>query len=139
MTEHLKKISEKENLRQRMRHMKVFEKDIEETFVLSSGPGGQNVNKVATCVCLYHPPSGMRVKCQEHRVQAMNRHSARVLLLEKIDARDRSQAFQKRALLEKKKRQTRPRPKALKEKILRHKKQQAEKKSTRRKVREGEY
>ena len=35
-----------------MRKLKIYKKDIKESFVRSSGPGGQNVNKVSTCVFL---------------------------------------------------------------------------------------
>ncbi|MBU1894428.1 MAG: peptide chain release factor-like protein, partial [Candidatus Omnitrophica bacterium] len=43
-------------LKKKMRRFGVKEKDIAENFVRSSGRGGQNVNKVATCVYLKHNP-----------------------------------------------------------------------------------
>ena len=59
---------EKENqLALRMAALGVREAEIEESFVRSGGHGGQNVNKVSTCVMLLHRPTGVQVKCQETR------------------------------------------------------------------------
>ena len=54
----------------------IREEDIEESFVRSGGHGGQNVNKTATCVQLKHLPTGIEVKCQLERSQALNRFHA---------------------------------------------------------------
>ena len=55
----------------------VRESDLEESFVRSGGRGGQNVNKLATCVMLLHRPTGIQVKCQSTRQQGLNRFLAR--------------------------------------------------------------
>ena len=70
----------------RMSELGVHESDIRENFILSSGKGGQHVNKTATCVHLVHLPTGLEVKCMRERSQAMNRFFARRELLEKIAA-----------------------------------------------------
>src|SRR5947199_7653017 len=61
------------------------ESDLKESFTRSSGPGGQNVNKVATAVTLRHRPSGISVTVQDSRSQAQNRKLARERLLDAIE------------------------------------------------------
>lgn len=61
------------------------EKDLEEQFIHGSGPGGQAVNKAHNCVLLKHKPSGIIVKCHEHRFGEHNRRLARELLTSKLD------------------------------------------------------
>jgi protein subunit release factor B len=63
----------------------IREEDLDEQFIRSGGKGGQNVNKVSTCVMLVHVPTGTRVKCQQERTQALNRYLARKLLADKIE------------------------------------------------------
>lgn len=73
-------------LQKMMDTMGIYEKDIIEKFVKSSGRGGQKVNKSSTCVYLKHIPTGIEVKCMKYRNQSINRFLARRKLLEKIEA-----------------------------------------------------
>jgi protein subunit release factor B len=58
-------------LLERLEKLGIQEKDVLEKFVRSGGPGGQKVNKVATCVYLKHLPSGIEVKLSRERSQAL--------------------------------------------------------------------
>lgn len=68
-----------------MEKLQIREEDFHESFVRSSGPGGQKVNKTSSCVYLVHLPTGLKVKCQKDRSQAVNRFLARRLLVERIE------------------------------------------------------
>lgn len=121
-------------LYQKMSSLHIFEKDLIETFIHSGGKGGQNVNKVASCVRLKHSPTGLEVKCQKSRHQLLNRYLARVLLVKKADhliTGKKSEAIQK---IEKIRRQKRKRSKRAKDKMLANKKHQAQKKDDRKSV-----
>jgi len=116
----------------RMAELGVKEADLEESFVRSGGHGGQNVNKVSTCVMLRHRPSGVQVKCQESRQQGLNRIAARRMLLDKIEAQRREKAAAERAQIEKLRRQKRKRSQGAKNRMLADKSRRAEKKKFRR-------
>ena len=108
-------------------------KDVIESFVRSSGPGGQNVNKVATCVALLHKPTGIIVKCQKHRSQFLNRQQAWDMLREALQHRQHQQLLLRQALREKKRRQNRKRSVGAKERMLAEKKKNTFKKQNRKK------
>ncbi len=116
----------------RMQQLGVREADLEEHFVRSRGAGGQNVNKVATCVVLRHLPSGVVVRCQQERSQALNRFIARRELLDRLEARIRGLAASALAERERVRRQKRRRSRRAKAKMLAGKRAQSEKKAARR-------
>ena len=108
------------------------ESEIEEQFDRSSGPGGQNVNKVATKVTLRHIPTGIIVTVQDTRSQARNRVLARQRLAEALRARKeqaRTEAIQRKEL---ERRRKAPRPPSLKRRILADKKRRSALKQSRR-------
>ena len=118
----------------RMRAVGIFEKDLTEEFVTSSGPGGQNVNKVATCVVLVHRPSGERVKCHYYRTQLANRVYARELLLERLESAARLRLEKAGQAKAKERARRRGRSARGKEKTLERKHQRSAQKQSRKKV-----
>jgi peptide chain release factor len=124
--------SEKEKLlHERMQTLGVREQDLDEQFVRSSGAGGQNVNKVSTCVVLHHRPSGIRVKCQQERSQALNRFLARRILLDKIEAKLKGAQAAEAQKIARIRRQKRKRSRRAKLKLVADKRHQSDKKSSR--------
>ncbi len=118
-----------------MRRLGVREGDIEETFERSSGPGGQKVNKTATRVVLHHRPTGLIVRCQQTRSQALNRFYARRILLDKIERRILGEKSAERQRAEKIRRQKRRRSRRTRARMLEEKRRHAEKKAARAPVR----
>ena len=105
-------------LKARLASLGVREEDLDESFVRSGGPGGQNVNKTSTCVVLVHRPTGVRVRCQETRSQGMNRFLARRRLADEIERLQRGAVAEEQARAEKIRRQKRRRSRRAKAKML---------------------
>jgi len=112
----------------------ITESDLEETFSRSSGPGGQNVNKVATAVTLRHRPSGISVTVQDSRSQVQNRKLARERLIDAIEQAQQKRRATEIAQREKARRRRSPRPAALKRRILEAKRKHGELKKQRAKI-----
>jgi peptide chain release factor len=121
-------------LRERMEQLGVRDEEFRETFIRSSGPGGQKVNKTSSCVFLVHMPTGLSVKCQQERSQTLNRFLARRLLLDRIERLRTGLVSAERMRVEKIRRQKRRRSRRAQEKTLEAKHIQSEKKSLRTRV-----
>ena len=122
-----------DKLHAQMKKLGIQDSQLQEEFVRSAGHGGQNVNKLNTCVTLFHSPTGIRVKCQKTRLQGDNRYFARKILCEKIEEirfghESRAAKERHRVRAQKKRRSRRA-----KQKILEAKSHQADKKEMRKK------
>ena len=118
----------------RMAQVGIKESDLEETFARSSGPGGQNVNKVATAVTLRHRPSRISVTVQDSRSQVQNRKLVRERLIDAIEQAQQKRRATEIARREKARRRRSPRPAALKRRILEAKRKRGELKKQRAKI-----
>ena len=114
--------SAKDAIERRMKRLGIREADLSESFTRSSGPGGQNVNKVSTAVTLAHAPSGVSVTVQDSRSQSWNRRLARERLLDELEKRRREKAQARRAEAALERRRNSPRPRGVKERMLDSKK-----------------
>ncbi len=128
-------IKKEKTLLDKMARLGIYEKDIAEKFIRSSGKGGQKVNKASTCVYLKHIPTGVEVKCQRERSQTLNRFIARMILVNRIESLILGKLSEEQKKIEKIRRQKRKRSKRAKEKILKEKYKQSEKKTLRAKIR----
>ncbi|MCQ2368725.1 MAG: peptide chain release factor-like protein [Kiritimatiellae bacterium] len=117
-----------------MAEASIFEEDLEESFILGGGPGGQKTNKTSNVVRLYHEPSGFQVRVAENRSREINRWLARRALAELILEKEQKRKSAAQERREKIRRQKRRRSRRQREKMLEDKHAHSEKKQARRKV-----
>ncbi|MCX6356719.1 MAG: peptide chain release factor-like protein [Candidatus Aureabacteria bacterium] len=122
-------------LAERLRRLGVADRDLDESFVRSSGHGGQHINKSSTCVFLRHRPSGIAVKCQTSRSRALNRFLARRRLADKLEALRLGKLSREQQLREKIRRQKRRRSRKARARMLDEKRRRGEVKQLRSPVR----
>jgi len=121
-----------------MEQLNIREDDLVERFIRGSGRGGQKLNKTSSCVYLLHRPSGIEVKCQRERSQALNRYLARRELCEKLAERIEGEKSRRQQERERIRRQKRRRSRRAKQKMLEEKRQQSRKKQLREPPREDD-
>lgn len=120
-----------EELRKQMQKYGIREEDIEEKFIRARGPGGQKIHKTSSAVYLHHLPTGIELKCQQTRSQALNRYFARKRLVKELANRIEGEKSEEQQRREKIRRQKRRRSRRAKQKMLENKKKQSEKKQLR--------
>ena len=125
-----------ERIKALMEEASVFEDDLEESFILGGGPGGQKTNKTSNVVRLSHEPSALSVRCGETRSRETNRWLARRMLAELILERERGRASEERMRREKVRRQKRRRSRRQKQRMLADKRARSVIKAGRKKVEE---
>ena len=123
-----------ERIKALMAEASVFDEDLEESFILGGGPGGQKTNKTSNVVRLSHEPSGLMVRCGETRSRETNRWLARRMLSELILEREKGRKSAARQAAEKIRRQKRRRSRRQKQKMLDDKHAHSEVKRLRRAV-----
>ncbi len=127
-----------ERIRSLMEEASLFEEDLDESFILGGGPGGQKTNKTSNVVRLSHEPSGLMVRCAETRSRETNRWLARRMLAEMVLEREHKRKSSARQAAEKIRRQKRRRSRRQKQKMLDDKHARSEVKKARRRVDPGE-
>ena len=125
-----------ERIKALMTKASVFEEDLEESFILGGGPGGQKTHKTSNVVRLVHEPSGLSVRVGESRSRETNRWIARRTLSELILEREHRRKSEARQRAEKVRRQKRRRSRRQKQKMLDAKHAHSAIKAMRRKVTE---
>ena len=123
-----------EKIKALMAEASLFEEDLDESFILGGGPGGQKTNKTSSVVRLLHVPSGVQVKCGENRSREVNRWLARRMLAETILEREHKRKSAARQKAEKIRRQKRRRSRRQKQKMLDAKHAHSEIKALRKRV-----
>jgi protein subunit release factor B len=125
-----------EKIKELMAEASIYEEDLEESFILGGGPGGQKTNKTSNVVRLVHEPSGVQVRCAENRSRETNRWIARRMLAETVLEREKGRKSAARQAAEKIRRQKRRRSRRQKQKMLDDKHAHSQIKANRRKVEE---
>ena len=123
-----------EKIKALMAEASVYEDDLEESFIMGGGPGGQKTNKTSSVVRLSHEPSGVAVKVGESRSREDNRWLARRMLAETILDNEHKRKSAARQKAEKVRRQKRRRSRRQNQKMLVDKHAHSEVKQMRRKV-----
>ena len=121
-----------ESLLARMASLGIRAEDIDEKFIRSQGPGGQNINKLSTCVVLFHRPTGIQIKCQQERSQGLNRFLARRLLADKIEEKEKGVILAHQKEIHKIRKQKKKRSKRVQLKLRVLKEKRQDKKESRR-------
>ena len=121
-------------IKELMAEASVFEEDIEESFILGGGPGGQKTNKTSNVVRLKHEPSGLNIRFGETRSREDNRWLARRALAEAILERENKRKSARQQAAEKKRSQKRKRSRIQKQRMLEDKHAHSEKKAARKPV-----
>lgn len=121
-------------IRELLAEAAVTECELEETFILGGGPGGQKTNKTSNVVRLKHLPSGIQIRFGESRSREDNRWLARRALAETLLEREHKRKSEKQQLTEKKRRQKRRRSRRQRQRMLDDKHAHSEKKSARKPV-----
>ena len=119
---------------ERMERLGIRESDLEESFIRGSGSGGQKINKTSSTVVIVHKPSGIEVRCQRERSQAMNRFFARRDLCDRMEEKTLGEASKRQQAIEKIRRQKRKRSKRAKARMVEGKRIQGAKKELRGRV-----
>lgn len=73
---------------------KLNKNEVVKSYIRSSGPGGQNVNKTSSCVQLTHIPTGIQVKSQETRDQYKNEIRAWKILTDKLKSIEEKKRYE---------------------------------------------
>lgn len=121
-------------IEERLRVLGVRVADVEEKFVRGTGPGGQKINKTSSTVWLRHGPTGVEVRCQRERSQAVNREVAWAELCAKLEARTRVAKAAVVDAREEARRRTRQKSRGQKVRMIRTKKHRAGHKAKRGRV-----
>ena len=115
----------------KMAELGIQEEDLEEQFVQGSGPGGQKINKTASCVILKYPHAKIVIRCQRARSRELNRYDARKELCERVEKQIREKALKKKAAASKERRINRKPTKTEKAKLVKSKRSVSKKKTLR--------